>query len=91
MAFKKGGKSGKSAWLKVGEILLSNKREGELYIKMKEDVTLKVGQTLQIKDPRKSLEEAVNAGRLTEEKAETILSKIPDFVCYELILPPAKD
>lgn len=90
MAFKK-GKSDGAKWLKVGEILTSNKKEGELYIKMKEDVSLKTGQTLQIRDPRKSLEEAVNAGRLSEDKAETILSKIPDFVRYELILPPPRD
>lgn len=82
-------------WLKVGEILRGKDnaetgKKGELYVKFKTDFAASAGTTLQIKEPRKSLDEAVTAGRLTEEKAAEYKAKIPSFVAYDLILPPAR-
>lgn len=70
-------------WNKVGQILRSKK--GLLYIKMDKDVTLKKGDALQLRDPRKSLEEAVAKGKMSAEKAEEMLSKIRDFVRQDVI------
>lgn len=98
MAFKKGysstnSQSGSakkgSSWLTVGEILVS--KAGSPYIKFKEDFEVKQGMTLTMQDPRTRLEEAVAAGRMTEEQAQERAAKIPEFVKYSLVLPPSKD
>lgn len=95
MAFNRSGTTGgaakKSAWRRVGEILDSKTKPGTLYVKFKEDVNVTAGTTLLIQDPRIELQAAVNAGRLTEERAEEMLSKIPDFLRYNLVLAPPKD
>lgn len=88
MANKFSGNAKKNPWRPVGEILTS--KAGKLYVKIKEDITLEANSTLMIQDPRVSLEEAVNAGRMTEEQATERLAKIPDFVRYQLIKPPEK-
>lgn len=75
-------------WKKVGSIRKS--KDGKLYMKVDMDVTLKTGESLQIRDPRKSLDEAVSAGRLSAEKAEEYKSKIPEFIRHEIIKPPNK-
>lgn len=74
------------AWKKVGSLRKSQK--GGLYIKVDEAVSLTKGSSLQLKDPRKSLDQAVEAGRMTSEKAEEIKSKIPEYVKYDVILAP---
>jgi hypothetical protein len=89
MAFNKGGVKGKSPWKPVGEILKS--KAGKLYVKFKEDFTVEAGSTLMIQDPRVNIQEGVTAGRMTEEQAEERLAKIPEFVRYNLILPPSKE
>lgn len=68
---------------KVGSLRKSQK--GGLYIKLDADVTLKAGESLNLQDPRKSLDEAVAAGRMSEEKAESIKAKIPEYVKYDVI------
>lgn len=99
MAFKKGGsysnnttgaaKAKGSSWLTVGEILIS--KAGSPYVKFKEDFEVKQGMTLTMQDPRVRLEEAVAAGRMSEDEAQERAAKIPDFLKYSLVLPPAKD
>jgi hypothetical protein len=71
----------KSKWAKVGE--LKKSKQGKLYIEVKEDIAK--GSYVMLKDPRASIAESVQTGRLTQEKGDEILSKIPDFVKYELI------
>lgn len=73
-----------NVWKKLGSLRKSQK--GGLYIKMDEDVTLKKGQSIQLTDPRKSLDKAVEAGRMSGEKAEGIKAKIPDYIRYDLHL-----
>lgn len=80
----------KSEWKQVGTVLKSKDAGKPNYIKIKETVTLEAGTVLQIRDPRESLEEAVENGKMSREKADEILGKIPDFVLKELILPPAR-
>lgn len=73
-------------WPEVGSLLKS--KAGGLYIKFKEDVTIKAGSTLMLQNPRTRLDEAVAAGRMDAEKAEEIKAKIPEYVKYNVILPP---
>jgi len=72
------------AWKNVGSLRKSQK--GGLYIKLTADLNLKTGSTLQLQDPRKSLDSAVAAGRMSEEKAEEIKAKIPEYVKYDIAL-----
>lgn len=76
-------------WKKVGSLRKSQK--GDNYIKIDDDVTLKKGAALQLKDPRKSLDQAVENGRMSAENAAERKAKIPDYIRYELILPPDKE
>jgi len=71
-----------ATWTKVGTIRKSKK--GGLYLKIDADVTLKKDEVLNMQDPRKKLDDSVAAGRLTEEKAEEIRAKIPDYIRQEL-------
>ena len=75
-----------TAWKKLGSLRKSQK--GSLYIKLDEDISLKKGQSVQLKDPRKSLDAAVEAGRMSSEKAEEMKAKIPEYIRYDLILAP---
>jgi hypothetical protein len=76
-------------WKTVGSLRKSQK--GSFYIKINDDVTLTKGSSLQLRDPRKGLDEAVAAGRLSQEKADSIREKIPDYVKYDVILAPDKE
>lgn len=69
-------------WNKVGS-LWKNPEKGTLNIKLEKDV--KAGY-LTLQDPRKSLESSVAAGRLTEEKAQSIREKLHENLKYELFV-----
>lgn len=71
-------------WTKVGSLRKSQK--GGLYIKVDTDANLKKGDALQLKDPRKGLDEAVANGRMSQEKADELKAKIPDYIRYEVTL-----
>lgn len=73
-------------WRKIGSMRKS--KTGGTYIKIDEDVTLSKDAVIQVQDPRKKLDEAVESGRLTSEKAEAIRAKIPDYILRDLVLPP---
>lgn len=75
-------------WLKIGSIRKG--KTGNLYIKVDKGVTLTEGESLQLQDPRKKLSDSVAAGRLSEEKAAEFAEKIPDYIRYEVVRPPAK-
>ena len=74
------------SWKKLGS--LRKGKEGNLYIKLDDAVTLDKGDVIQLQDPRKRLATSVTAGRLTQEKADEYLAKIPEYIRYELVLPP---
>lgn len=74
------------SWDKIGTLRKGEK--GNFYLKLDKDVTLKAGQSVQVKDPRKSLVDAVAAGRMSQEKADEMLSKLPDWLRYDLFLTP---
>lgn len=75
----------------VGSVIKS-KNEGEMdYIKIRDDVTFKKGDILQlesVKSKLASLEKAVSSGKLSEEVAEKVreqVSKTPDFVRFDIV------
>ncbi len=81
----------KGKWVQIGTVMKNRDPKKANYIKIKQDITLKEGTVLQIRDPRTSLADAVAAGRMSEEKAAELTEKIPDFVLKEIVLPPQED
>ncbi len=75
-------------WKNVGSVRKNEK--GNFYLKVTSGITLSEGDVLQLQDPRKKLKESVAAGRLTEERAEELAGKIPEYVKYDVVLPPKK-
>ena len=74
------------SWDKIGTLRKGNK--GNFYLKIDKDVTLKAGESVQVKDPRKSLAEAVTAGRMSKEQADEMTAKVPEYIRYELYKTP---
>jgi hypothetical protein len=78
-------------WTKIGAVIAKKPNEdgssNGVYIKLSEGVEkvrLKNGMSLSVTDPRKSLDEAVAKGRMDQEKAEYLRSKIKDFIKFEI-------
>lgn len=66
-------------WTKVGSVL--RKKEGDgVYLKVSDNVSLFKDQILNFQDPRKR-------PGITPEQLE----KIPDFVRFEVFIPPKRD
>lgn len=74
----------------IGSVVKAKEGNGS-YIKIREDVVLKKGQSLRLESAKAqltSLETAVSAGKLSEEMAEKVrerISKIPSYVMFEII------
>lgn len=75
----------KAKWKKIGAILKS-KKDSSFYIKIDQDVNLSKGDYVTVKNPREVVTQLVERGVLTESQAEERLSKIPDWVKYELLV-----
>lgn len=75
----------------IGSVLSSKDDPKQRYIKIREDVVLKAGQTLRLESAKQqleSLEAAVSAGKLSEEMAEKVrdrINKIPNWVVAEIV------
>lgn len=76
----------------VGSFVKSKDNTRPPYLKFREDVTLRQGQTLSVESKKfqlESLERAATAGKLSADAVEQIkerIEKMPDFVMGELIL-----
>lgn len=77
----------------VGSVLKSKDASKPDYIKVKDNVSLKAGQVLRLESKKfklSSLDEAVKAGRMSEELAakrrEAIEKNHPEFVRFDIIL-----
>lgn len=82
--------SKKSKWLEVGAVLRKKEGEGS-YIKIKTDVRLTEGTILQVSDPREKYDRLVKSGHMSEEEAEESKARVPDFVLFDIVLPPPRD
>jgi len=81
--------SKRTAWVNDFASILESKA-GNLYIKVKEGITLNPGDNLIMKSHVDSIEEGVEAGRLSREKADEILAKT-EFVKYNISAGPSQD
>lgn len=78
--------SEKKKWKQVGSIRQNDK--GRKYIKLDDVSGLKDGVALQMEKPEDKLQRLHELGHLTEEQLEYRLSKVPEWLLYELVLPP---
>ena len=78
-----------SQWKRVGSVKKSMKGDG-FYITFNEGITLKKGDALQLQEPRELLKKFLEMGMMTEEQYQERLDKIPDFVAFDVVLPPRK-
>jgi hypothetical protein len=81
-----------NTWRTVGSVRRGKPKtagdKGSLYMKVDGDI--KTGEVVQLQDPRKKIAASVAAKRLTQEKADELLAKLPDYILYDLVIPPAK-
>jgi hypothetical protein len=73
-------------WTRVGS--LRKGKTGNLYIKLEKDVTLTATDVLQLQDPRKVQKTLVEKGKISAEEADARIAKIPEYVRYDVVLPP---
>lgn len=66
---------------------INKSKQGNLYIEVKEDFTVKKGDRLILKSKKQEIEESVTANRISEEKGEE-LKKNLHFVKYIVSIPP---
>lgn len=74
-------------WETIGTVLAKKDGKGT-YIKMKKDVHLREGTIVQVQDPRDTVDVLLGKGVITSDQAADRKSKIPDFVKFDLVLPP---
>ena len=79
-----------SEWVKVGTLMKNKDTSKDNYIKVDANVTLEKDSYLQVQDPRKKIDAAVKAGRLSAEIGAEMKSKIPEFVLRDIVLAPRR-
>lgn len=80
--------SEKVKWLTVGTIRKND--GGKLYIKVDQAVTLPAGTVLMLQKPEEAIKRLQSMGFLDEEKAAARLATIPEYIKYNVVLPPPK-
>lgn len=78
-----------SQWKRVGSVKKSKNGNG-FYLDVAEGITLSKGDKLQLQEPREQLKKFFEMGKMSEEQYEERLGKIPDFVAFDVVLPPRK-
>ena len=73
-------------WKQVGSIRMSQK--GSLYIKIEDASTIADGDALQIEKPEDKLRRLHELGYITDEQLEDRISKLPDWLKYEISQAP---
>lgn len=76
----------KTKWQNVGT--LRKNKDGKLYLKFDQEVTLAKGAVLQLQKPDEAVKRLMELGYLDEEKGATRLAAIPEYVKYNVVLPP---
>lgn len=84
----------KPKWLELGSVLESDGSNGKpksLYIKVKNDITLKKGQYLNVTKPSQDIDRLVDLGYITIEEAQKRKEAVPAYVKLNISVPPAKE
>ena len=79
----------KKKWLNIGSVRKSEK--GGFYLKVDEDVTLKAGMSLQLEKPADAIDRLCDLGYIESDVAEERKAKVPDYIKFDVKLPPARD
>lgn len=78
----------KAKWQNIGT--LRKNEAGKLYIKFDQDVTITKGSVLQLQKPDEAIKRLAELGFLDEAKAKARLEAIPEYIKYNVVLPPPK-
>lgn len=76
----------------IGSVVKAKEAGKSDYIKIRDDINLRKGQTLRLESQKYQLDSllgAVKAGKVSEEMGEKIkerIDRIPDFVRFEIVL-----
>lgn len=69
---------------------IQDSKNGNLYIRVNEDISLKKGQNLVLKDKQEALDESLKDGRITVERHAELSDKL-NFIKYEISVPPNEE
>ena len=69
---------------------INKSKNGNLYINANKDFTVKKGDRLVLKSKKQEILDSVEAGRITEERGEELLTKL-EFIKYTIHQPPRED
>lgn len=67
---------------RVGQALKS--KAGKTYLKFEKNITINEGDALFLSTPEEDINFLVQRGDITPEEAQTKLSKVPEFVLYNI-------
>ena len=76
-------------WKEIGSIRMSQK--GKLYIKLDDVEGLENGIALQINKPEDKIRRLHELGYIKDEDLEKRLEQIPEWLKYEITMPPKQD
>lgn len=77
--------AGKKTYKQIGSVLKAKDDPNQTYIKIREDVHLKEGQTVMVQTPAERIDRLKEKGYLSEEKAEERKQNVPHYVKFELV------
>lgn len=75
-------------WQNVGS-MRKGKEGDSYYIKVDQDI--KAGSVVRCERPAERIQRLADLGKITQDEANEKIQKVPDFVKFDLILPPPKD
>jgi hypothetical protein len=69
---------------------INESKAGKLYINIDEDFNVKRGERLILKSKKEEILDSVQAGKISEERAEELLQKL-HFIKYTIHQPPSEE
>lgn len=76
-------------YTEIGDLLIGKTKDdgskGDLYIKIKKDVTLSQNTIVRLEDPKAKYERMINSGKVDVAKMKEQMAKIPDYVKKTLV------
>ncbi len=80
----------KKKWEQVGSMRAgSEDKGGGYYLKIEKDIP--AGSIIKMEKPQDRINRLVEKGVIKPEEGEARIAKVPDYIRFELILPPPRD
>ena len=69
---------------------INKSKQGNLYINVDKDFTVRKGQRLILKNKKEEILNSVEAGKISEERGQELIEKL-HFIKYSIHLPPSEE